>query len=142
LGSDLIRANTKVRPYGRNGGVNRAITWFAHGHDGVADGTLNMKYFVIGDEDTVLGFAFTGIEGFAVESPEQSRRVFMEKVNDPEVGVIIMTEQVAETIGDEVTRIMHQSTQPVIVRIPGPEGPSPRRRSLQQLIQEAVGIKL
>jgi len=101
-----------------------------------------MKYCVIGDEDTVLGFAFTGIEGVAVESPEQSRRAFVEKANDPQVGVIIMTEQVAETIGDEVNRIQYQSTRPVIVRIPGPEGPSPRRRSLQELIQEAVGIKL
>ncbi len=101
-----------------------------------------MKYHVIADEDTVLGFAFTGIEGTAVGTPEQARRVFHEKINDQSIGVIIMTEQAAETVGDEVNQILYQSTRPIVVRIPGPGGPSPVRRSLQQLIQEAVGIKV
>ena len=101
-----------------------------------------MKYYVIADDDTVLGFRYAGIEGSVVESPEQARRVFHDKVADVSIGVIIMTEQAAETVGSEVQQIMYQSARPVIVQIPGPDGPSPRRRSLQQLIQEAVGIKL
>ncbi|HUS57615.1 MAG TPA: V-type ATP synthase subunit F [Planctomycetota bacterium] len=101
-----------------------------------------MKYHVIADEDTVLGFHYAGIEGTVVESPEQARRVFREKVADAAVGIIIMTERAAETVGGEVQQIMYQSARPVIVQIPGPEGPLPSRRSLQQLIQEAVGIKL
>ena len=90
----------------------------------------------------MLGFRYAGLDGSVVESPEQARRVFREIVKDENVGVIIMTEQAAETIGEEVTRIMYQSVRPVIVRIPGPEGPSPTRRRLEDLIQEAVGIKL
>jgi len=101
-----------------------------------------MRYHVIADEDTVLGFRYAGLDGSVVESPEQARRVFREIVKDENVGVIIMTERAAETIGEEVTRIMYQSVRPVIVRIPGPEGPSPTRRRLEDLIQEAVGIKL
>jgi vacuolar-type H+-ATPase subunit F/Vma7 len=53
-----------------------------------------------------------------------------------------MTERAAETIGEEVSRILYQSTRPVIVRIPGPEGPLPTRRSLQDMIAEAVGVKV
>lgn len=90
----------------------------------------------------MLGFRYAGLDGSVVESPEQARRVFREIVKDENVGVIIMTERAAETIGEEVTRIMYQSVRPVIVRIPGPEGPSPTRRRLEDLIQEAVGIKL
>jgi len=101
-----------------------------------------MKYHVIADEDTVLGFSYAGIGGSVVESPEQARRVFREVVEDENIGVIIMTERAAETIGDEVNRILYQSARPVIVRIPGPDGPSPARRSLEELIQEAVGVKL
>ncbi len=101
-----------------------------------------MKYHVIADEDTVLGFRYAGIDGTVVESPEQARRVFSEVVEDENVGVIIMTEQAADTIPDEVRRILYQSARPVIVRIPGPEGPSATRRTLQEMIQEAVGIRL
>ena len=101
-----------------------------------------MKYYVIADDDTVLGFAFSGIDGTAVESPEHARAIFREKVSDADVGVIIMTEDVAEIVGSEVAEVLHQATRPMIVRIPGPGGPLPQRRSLQQLIQEAVGIKL
>ena len=90
----------------------------------------------------MLGFRYAGLDGSVVESPEQARRVFREIVKDENVGVIIMTERAAETIGEEVTRIMYQSVRPVIVRIPGPEGPSPTRRRLEDLIREAVGIKL
>ena len=77
----------------------------------------------------MLGFRYAGLDGSVVESPEQARRVFREIVKDENVGV-------------EVTRIMYQSVRPVIVRIPGPEGPSPTRRRLEDLIREAVGIKL
>jgi len=101
-----------------------------------------MNYYVIADEDTVLGFRYAGIDGSTVESPDQARRVFHEKAADASIGVIIVTEQAAETVGSEVQRIMYQSTRPVVVQIPGPGGPSPSRRSLQELIQEAVGIKL
>jgi V/A-type H+-transporting ATPase subunit F len=101
-----------------------------------------MRYHVIADEDTVLGFRYAGIEGSIVEAPEQARRVFREVVADSNVGVIIMTERAAETIGEEVSRILYQSTRPVIVRIPGPEGPLPTRRSLQDMIAEAVGVKV
>jgi len=101
-----------------------------------------MRYHVIADEDTVLGFRHAGIDGSIAETPDQGRRVFREAVQDPNVGVIIMTEQVAETIGEEVTRALYGSTRPVVVRIPGPEGPLPGRRRLEDLIAEAVGIKV
>ena len=101
-----------------------------------------MKYHVIADEDTVLGFRFTGIGGDAVATPDEARRKLAEAVADPSIGVIIMTEQAADTIGEDISRILYQSERPILVRIPGPEGPSATRRRLQDLIEEAVGIKV
>jgi vacuolar-type H+-ATPase subunit F/Vma7 len=77
-----------------------------------------------------------------VETPDEARRAFDEASGDPNVGVIITTEQMAQTIGEAVTRTLYQGTRPVVVRIPGPEGPLPQRRSLQELIQEAVGLRM
>jgi len=101
-----------------------------------------MRYHVIADEDTVLGFRFAGLEGDVVETPAQAREVFERVRQDETVGVIIMTEQSAASIGEEVERAIFESTRPIIVRIPGPEGPAPDRRTLQRIIEETVGIKL
>ena len=101
-----------------------------------------MRYHVIADADTVLGFKYAGIDGDVVESPQQARRVFSEVVKNESVGVIIITDQAAETIGEEVTRTLYESRRPMIVQIPGPEGPLPTRRSLAELIREAVGVKI
>jgi vacuolar-type H+-ATPase subunit F/Vma7 len=94
------------------------------------------------DEDTVLGFRYAGIDGTVAETPEGARRAFSEVLKDENVGVIIVTEQTAQTVSEEVSRIQYQSTRPVVVRIPGSEGPLPSRLSLEELIREAVGIKV
>lgn len=101
-----------------------------------------MRYHVIADADTVLGFKYAGIDGDVVESPQQARRVFSEVVKNESVGVIIITDQAAQTIGEEVDRVLYESRRPMVVQIPGPEGPSPTRRSLAELIREAVGVKI
>ena len=101
-----------------------------------------MRYHVIADADTVLGFKYAGLDGDVVESPQQARRVFSEVVKNESVGVIIITDQAAETIGEEVTRVLYESRRPMIVQIPGPEGPSPTRRGLAEMIREAVGVKI
>jgi len=101
-----------------------------------------MKYHVIADEDTVLGFRFAGVDGDVVETPAQAREAFQRARRDEDVGVIIMTEQSAASIGSEIERAIYESTRPIVVQIPGPEGSAPDRRTLQRIIEETVGIKL
>jgi len=42
-----------------------------------------LKYFVIGDEDTVLGFGMAGVKGRAVAGVEQARSAFEEAIALP-----------------------------------------------------------
>ena len=35
-----------------------------------------MKYYIIGDEDAVLGFGMVGVQGSVVSSPEEAERAF------------------------------------------------------------------
>ena len=100
------------------------------------------EVFVIGDTDTVLGFAHAGVPGEVVEEPEEARRAFAGVVEAGEVKLLIITEGVAERIRQEVNRVRFGARMPVIVEIPGPEGPLPGRRTLMELIREAVGIRV
>ena len=101
-----------------------------------------MKYHVIGDEDTVLGFRFAGIEGEVVRGPAEAREALRQASRRPDLGIVIIADTVADTIRDEVNQVRFRLDLPLVVEVPGPDGPSPKRADLLDLIREAVGIKV
>ncbi len=101
-----------------------------------------MSFYVIADEDTVLGFRYAGVSGAAASDAESARAALAAAIASRKYDPIILTEPVADLMRDEVTRVRFDAHGPVIVQIPGPKGPSPSRQDLMKLIQEAVGLKL
>ena len=41
-----------------------------------------MKYFIIGDEDAVLGFGMVGVQGRAVRNREEAEKAFNETLEN------------------------------------------------------------
>jgi len=101
-----------------------------------------VEYFVIGDEDTVLGFRYAGVEGQAVHTPEEARAVLAERVESGRAGIVILTDEVASTIQDEVNKLRFESRTPLLVQVPGPNGPMASRPDLLAVIREALGIQV
>jgi len=101
-----------------------------------------MRYFVIGDDDTVLGFRYAGVPGWAVASPAEAREALRRAAEDRELGIVIVQEDIADSIRAEVDRVRFGGRLPLVVEAPGRPGPSPKRRELMDVIQEAVGFRL
>lgn len=101
-----------------------------------------MKYFVIGDEDTVLGFGMVGVEGKAVDGEEETRAALDTALGDPDVGIILITERSAAAQRSLVDKYMFSRRFPLIVEIPDYRGPMEGRPSLRELVNQAIGIKL
>lgn len=101
-----------------------------------------MKFHCVADEDTVRGFRLAGITGEAVASAAEAERAVRRAVDDPTVGILILTDLVAAEIRGLVDEVRVSPTRPLIAEIPGPDGPMPGRKTLQQLVQEAVGIHI
>ena len=101
-----------------------------------------MKFYCIADEDTVRGFQLAGVAGQAVASAPDAVSAVKAAVAQPELAIIILTEKVADAVRAEVDRIRFECGHPLIVEIPGPEGPLPGRKGMRQLAQEAVGIHI
>jgi len=101
-----------------------------------------MRYHVIGDEDTVLGFRFAGIPGDLVQSAEEARAALERATRQPDIAILIVTDVVADLIRDEVNAVRFNQTLPLVVEVPGPGGPSPKRQDLLALIRQAVGIRV
>lgn len=101
-----------------------------------------MKYFVIGDEDTVLGFGLVGVNGFAATNETEAENSFKEALKDDEIGIIIITEKVAELIRPIVDAYMFTSNFPLIVEIQDRTGKMTGKPDIRQMVNEAIGIKL
>jgi V/A-type H+/Na+-transporting ATPase subunit F len=102
-----------------------------------------MKFRVIADGETVLGFRLAGIEGVVVGSPEEALKALREALNSgEEVGIILITERVAQTIRNEVDRLVFSTTFPLILEIPDSRGPLEGRGNIRDLVRSAVGITL
>ncbi len=101
-----------------------------------------MKFCCIADEDTVRGFRLAGVAGQVVSTPAQAAAAVEQAAAQADCGIVILTESVAAGIRQQVDAIRLERERPLIVEIPGPEGPLPGRKSLRQLVQEAVGMRV
>ncbi len=101
-----------------------------------------MKFYCIADEHTVRGFRLAGVGGQVVATEQEAAEAVADAVERPDYAIIVLTEKVALGIREQVEAIRLERDRPLIVEIPGPEGPLPGRKSIRQSVQEAVGIRI
>lgn len=101
-----------------------------------------MKVLVVGHPDAVLGFSLAGVGGKPVTTAEEANQALDEAFAGSDVGIILVTQDVARLIQARVEDLKLHSTVPLVVEIPSPEGVSPDEPSLSELVLRAIGIKL
>jgi len=101
-----------------------------------------MRYFIIGDEDAVLGFGLVGVEGRDVQNTEQAQEAFTTALEQSDIGIIIITERVADLIRPQVDRFIFTRNFPLIVEIPDRLGPLEGKPGIREMVNQAIGIKL
>jgi V/A-type H+-transporting ATPase subunit F len=101
-----------------------------------------MRYSIIGDEDTVLGFGIVGVHGKVVTDSDQAQRAFEGLLQDKETGVIIITERIADMIRPIVDKYLFTVNFPLVVEIPDRNGTKPDKPGIKEMVNSAIGIKL
>ena len=103
-----------------------------------------MKVGVIADEYTVVGFALLGVKDTKIaDTREQTETCLDEFLCNPEIGVIIIMDYLAEGIRSTVSRIQDEKkAYPIIIEISGKDGPVERQDSISNLVRRAVGVSL
>ena len=101
-----------------------------------------MSYHIIGDQDTVLGYRFAGVTGDVVETEVEARAAFRAALADRSLMILLLTEAVEDMLGAEVTAHRMAAIPPYVTIVQDIWGPRGNRRSLQELIGEAVGVKI
>ena len=101
-----------------------------------------MRYFIIGDEDAVLGFGLVGVAGAVASSVPQAQEAFSAAMEQSDIGIIIITERVADLIRPQVDRFIFTRNFPLIVEIPDRKGPLAGKPGIREMVNQAIGIKL
>lgn len=101
-----------------------------------------MRYFVIGDQDTVLGFSLAGVEGVSVSSAQEIESAFNNVIEKSDIGIVVITERCAKKIRQQIDNYLFTNEFPLIVEIPDREGPDLERRDFRQMVNSAIGIKI
>lgn len=105
-----------------------------------------MKIASITDPLTANGMKLAGIEiAHKVEDAKEAEKIFEEMINKEDIGVIIITEQLAKEMDERVLNMKEENSQitPIVIEIPSKEGSVPERREMvDKLVKQAVGIKV
>ncbi|MCK4895531.1 MAG: V-type ATP synthase subunit F [Candidatus Heimdallarchaeota archaeon] len=100
------------------------------------------KIVSVGDEETSMGFKLAGISEVYTEEPEKSGSILRSLADDPEIAVLIITEEVAKANGDVIRRI-RINPYPVIVEVPGKKAKyDSAEDKVRALIKMALGIDI
>lgn len=99
-----------------------------------------MGFCVIGDRDSILGYQLAGAEGLAVHDGESARAAFRQAVEPGRCQVLTIVESAAELIGPEIDAHRMTGHTPFIAIIPGLTPASGKRKSLAEMVQQAVGV--
>ena len=111
-----------------------------------------MDYFFLGDPELVTAFRFVGIQGVPITDAGIAREVFRRitesydetagtvLINTISCHVLIVTEEVADWLGDTLIQWQLSDRYPLIVELPGILGRLPGRKTLVDSIREAIGI--
>jgi len=118
-----------------------------------------MDYFFLGDPELVTAFRFVGIDGIPVRNAVDAKHAFnriTEAYNETagtvlplEISgisgrelyrILIVTEEVADWLGDTLIKWQLSDRYPLIVEVPGFMGRLPGRKTLVDSIREAIGI--
>ena len=101
-----------------------------------------MKVLVIGHPEAVLGFSLAGVSGRVATTAAEVNQALDDVQASKEVGIVLVTQDVAQLIPARMEHLKLRSTIPLVVEIPAQGGAPEGQESLGEIVLRAIGIKL
>jgi V/A-type H+-transporting ATPase subunit F len=101
-----------------------------------------MKVLVIGHPDAVLGFSLAGVGGRVAGTADEVNQALDEAQASKDLGIVLVTQDVAQLIPARMERLKLRSTVPLVVEIPSRGGAPEGEESLGDIVLRAIGIRL
>lgn len=101
-----------------------------------------MKFFLIGDEFSILGYSLVGIRGVVANTKEEAADALKNASQDSDVGIVLITQRIASQIQPLVDEMKLKMATPIVLEIPDRHGPVEGRESALDIVQRLIGIKV
>lgn len=102
-----------------------------------------MQFYLISDNtDTMVGMRLAGVRGEVVHDALALRRALEKPLEDPKVGIVLITGKLMSLCREEINRIKLVRQSPLIVEVPDRHGGGDVSETLLSYVEEAIGVKL
>lgn len=102
-----------------------------------------MKMYIISDTaDALTGFRLAGVNGNVVHEREEALAEMKKACDDPDIGIILITEPLLEKIGREISAIKLDPKMPIVTVIPDRHGTRREKDYITRYIKESIGLKI
>ncbi|MBI3840340.1 MAG: vacuolar H+transporting two-sector ATPase F subunit [Thaumarchaeota archaeon] len=98
-----------------------------------------MKVVAIGGKAFVTGFVLSGVSGEYASSSSAALEKIRKLVQDPKVGLIMVSDDVATPIWDELAAIKSKKAIPLIYEVPGP-GSKKEKVEYRAMLRAILGV--
>lgn len=99
---------------------------------------------VVSEPEQAVGFQLAGLEVDTVFKPETARFTITQLINNPQVGILAITDKIKSYLNPKWANLISQLDQPVVLFLP-PISAKPQelwQKEMQQLIASAIGLSL
>jgi V/A-type H+-transporting ATPase subunit F len=98
---------------------------------------------VIGDSSLRTGFRLAGITQLhPAHTPVEAEALLNQLMTDSTVGIIIIDEKFLDAIDWRLKKKIESAAKPVVVAVPGRNGPLEQSESIAKLVKRALGFDL
>lgn len=102
-----------------------------------------MKFYVIGDKDTVTGFSLAGIQGINANSKAEALEALRYALDSKDIGIILITESLAAMIHKTIDEILcNRKICHLIFKLPDLNGTLKGRDSVEDFVLSALGVRV
>ncbi len=98
-----------------------------------------MKVVAVGGKAFVTGFVLSGVSGEYVSSPVEALSKIQRLIGEPEVGLIMVSDEVAKPLSGQLTTIKSQLATPLIYEVPGP-GSKKDKVDYRAMLRSILGV--
>ena len=98
-----------------------------------------MKVVAVGGKAFVTGFVLAGVSGEYVAQPSEALKRIEALSKDPLVGLIMVSDEVAKPIRDDLTAMRAAKPIPLIYEVPGP-GSKKEKVEYRAMLRSILGV--
>ena len=98
-----------------------------------------MKIVTVGSRIFVTSFQLAGVQGIVVDEPIQAFSEIKKLANDPDVGLVLLSEDMSTPINTDLTKLRATKSKPLIFSLPA-AGSDKKEVDYRKMLKTILGV--